>query len=87
MAASDGELRNLSFTSVPEPDKVQQYIELALTPPDRFAFAVIDESTQQVIGSTSYHDIRPLPKRLEIGYTWYAQRYWRTHQSKLRTYS
>ncbi|MDO5770021.1 MAG: GNAT family protein, partial [Psychrobacter sp.] len=42
-------------------------------------FAVIDEATGEVIGSTSYHDILPNAKRLEIGYTWYAKSYWRTH--------
>ena len=47
--------------------------------PNRSAFAVIDEKTGKAIGTTSYHDILPLAKRLEIGYTWYAQSHWRTH--------
>jgi RimJ/RimL family protein N-acetyltransferase len=32
-----------------------------------------------VIGSTSYHDIVPAIDRVEIGYTWYAQAWQRTH--------
>jgi RimJ/RimL family protein N-acetyltransferase len=32
-----------------------------------------------VIGSTSYHDIVPAIGRAEIGYTWYARRWQRTH--------
>jgi RimJ/RimL family protein N-acetyltransferase len=31
------------------------------------------------VGSTSYHDIVPAVRRLEIGYTWYARRAQRTH--------
>ena len=45
----------------------------------RFAFAVIDEASDAVLGSTSYHDILPDVKRIEIGYTWYARRVQRTH--------
>jgi len=58
---------------------VVNYINNAHTTHDRCAFAVIDEVTGRAIGSTSYHDILPLTKRLEIGYTWYAKSYWRTH--------
>ena len=39
---------------------------------------MIDEASGQVLGSTSYHDILPAVRRLEIGYTWYAQSHWRT---------
>ena len=46
---------------------------------NRFAFAVIDEASGTVLGSTSYHDILPAVKRVEIGYTWYAKRCQRTH--------
>ena len=77
-AAADGELWKLVVTSVPTPDAVAAYIQPALDTPDRFAFAVIDETSGRVLGSSSYHDIRPAPRRLEIGYTWYAQSHWRT---------
>ena len=36
-------------------------------------------SRRTVLGSTSYHDILPAIKRVEIGYTWYAKRCHRTH--------
>lgn len=81
-AAADGELWKLRITSVPEPDDTHSYIETALQMREagnRFAFAVIDEATGTVLGSTSYHDILPAVKRLEIGYTWYAKRCQRTH--------
>jgi len=81
-AAADGELWTLRVTSVPEPDQTRAYIETALTmraEGHRFAFAVIDEASDTVLGSTSFHDILPAVKRVEIGYTWYAQRVQRTH--------
>ena len=78
-ACQDGELWNINETSVPAPDKVIDYINTAYSMPDRQAFVVINESTGRAIGSTSFHDILPFAKRLEIGYTWYAKSYWRTH--------
>ena len=78
-AAADGELWKLRVTSVPEPQDTRAYIETALATRDRFAFAVIDEATGTVLGSTSYHDILPAVKRVEIGYTWYRQSVQRSH--------
>jgi RimJ/RimL family protein N-acetyltransferase len=81
-AAADGELWKLRVTSVPEPDQTREYIEAALRMREdgqRFAFAVIDEASDAVLGSTSYHDILPAVKRVEIGYTWYAKRVQRSH--------
>ncbi len=78
-AAADGELWRLRVTSVPEPEHTRAYIEAALHATDRFAFAVVDEATNTVLGSSSFHDILPAVKRLEIGYTWYARRCQRTH--------
>ena len=78
-AASDGQLWRLRITSVPEPEEVVAYITAALQTNNRFAFAVQDVTSGCVLGSTSYHDILPSVKRLEIGYTWYAARSQRTH--------
>ena len=81
-AAADGELWNIRVTSVPEPDQTRKYIEDALqmrADGNRFAFAVLEDATGAVLGTTSYHDILPAVKRVEIGYTWYAQRCQRTH--------
>ena len=81
-AAADGELWQIRVTSVPEPQETRGYIETALQMREagnRFAFAVTDEATGTVLGSTSYHDILPAVKRVEVGYTWYAKRCQRTH--------
>jgi N-acetyltransferase len=81
-AAADGELWKLRVTSVPEPENARKYIEDALKMRDdgnRFAFVVIDEASGKVLGSSSYHDIVPAVKRIEIGYTWYAKSVQRSH--------
>lgn len=81
-AAADGELWQLRVTSVPEPEQTRAYIDAALQmrqDGNRFAFAVTEEATGTVLGSTSFHDILPAVKRVEIGYTWYAKRCQRTH--------
>ena len=81
-AAADGELWNIRVTSVPEPEQTRKYIDDALqmrADGNRFAFAVLEDATGAVLGTTSYHDILPAVKRVEIGYTWYAQRCQRTH--------
>ena len=81
-AAADGELWTIRVTSVPEPDDTRGYIERALqgfAEGHRLAFAVLDATSREVIGSSSYHDIVPAVERLEIGYTWYAKSRQRTH--------
>lgn len=78
-AAADGELWKLRITSVPEPHETRGYIETALATANRLAFAVTDAASGEVLGTTSYHDIVPNLKRVEIGYTWYAARCQRTH--------
>jgi RimJ/RimL family protein N-acetyltransferase len=45
---------------------------------ERFAFAVVDQSTGQAVGSSSFLDIAPADRRIEIGWTFYARRLWRT---------
>ncbi|WP_460566371.1 GNAT family N-acetyltransferase [Hydrogenophaga aquatica] len=81
-AAADGKLWELRVTSVPEPENTRRYIEDALAMREagnRFAFAVTNSATGQVLGCTSYHDIVPAVRRVEIGYTWYAKSHQRTH--------
>lgn len=81
-ACKDGELWKIRVTSTPKADEVKQYIDTACNQKllgQRFAFAVIEQATGHVIGTTSYHDILSDVKRIEIGYTWYAQRMQRTH--------
>jgi RimJ/RimL family protein N-acetyltransferase len=81
-AAQDGKLWELFFTSVPEPEKTRAYIEFALDEQRKGAmlpWAVRDMKTNTIVGSTRYHDIIPAADRVEIGWTWYAQRVQRSH--------
>lgn len=81
-AAADGELWNLIFTSVPEPDLTRGYIETALADKakgSRVPWVVRELATGKIVGSTSYHDIVPAADRVEIGYTWYAASWQRSH--------
>lgn len=80
-AASDGELWDLWYTSVPSEQSINSYIETALSEQEKgtaLPFVVIDNSTQQIIGSTRFCNADAVNQRLEIGYTWYAKRYQRT---------
>jgi N-acetyltransferase len=81
-AASDGELWGLWFTSVPEPPEVRDYIDSALGGQEAghmLPWTVREGVTGLIAGSTRYHDIVAAADRVEIGYTWYAQRWQRSH--------
>ena len=81
-AASDGRLWELWYTSVPAPQEVSQYIQFALDGQRAgimLPFAVRELSTNQIVGSTRYHDIVATIDRVEIGWTWYAASWQRTH--------
>jgi RimJ/RimL family protein N-acetyltransferase len=81
-AAQDGRLWELFFTTIADPEKTKQYIEDALKGQQRgemLPWAVRDLKSGDIVGSTRYHDIVAAADRVEIGYTWYAQRCQRTH--------
>ena len=81
-AARDDELWNIRVTGVPAPGDEAAYITTALqmqAAGSRQPFAVIDATSGRVLGSTSYHDMLPEVRRLEIGYTWYARSVQRSH--------
>jgi RimJ/RimL family protein N-acetyltransferase len=43
-----------------------------------FPFVIIDQETDQIVGSTRFLDISPSHRHLEIGWTWLAPVVWRT---------
>lgn len=80
-AANEGRLWELKFTSVPEPEHTQVYIETALkgqAEGHMLPWVVRQSTTDEIIGTTRYHDIVPAVDRIEIGYTWYSQKWQRT---------
>jgi RimJ/RimL family protein N-acetyltransferase len=81
-AVKDGRLWELWYTSAPAPDDVARYVADAVagfSAGHMLPWAVRELGTGDVVGSTRYHDIVPPIDRVEIGYTWYAARWQRTH--------
>jgi N-acetyltransferase len=81
-AVADGRLWELWYTAVPEPDTVARYIADALAGQaagHMLPWAVRELATGEVVGSTRYHDVVAPIDRVEIGYTWYAARWHRSH--------
>jgi len=81
-AATDGRLWELWFTSVPEPDQAATYIANALDGQKAghmLPWAVRELASDTIVGTTRYHDVVPQIDRVEIGWTWYAGRWQRSH--------
>jgi RimJ/RimL family protein N-acetyltransferase len=82
LAAGDGRLWELWFTSVPAPEQAHAYISGALAGQEAgtmLPWVVRELKSGAIVGSTRYHDIVAAADRVEIGYTWYARRVQRTH--------
>jgi RimJ/RimL family protein N-acetyltransferase len=79
-AVRDGELWRLWYTAVPAPERMGAEIErrLALQAAgSMLPFAVLDAAGAPV-GMTTYMNVDPVHRRLEIGSTWIAARVQRT---------
>ena len=73
-AASDGELWNLWYTKIPRPEGMRAEIERRLD--QRASGAMLPLTTRdargRVVGMTSYMNVDPANRRVEIGGTWTA---------------
>ncbi len=81
-AAADGRLWELWFTSVPAPAQTREYIATALAGQgtgSMLPWAVRELNGGSIVGSTRYHDILVAVDRVEIGWTWYARSWQRSH--------
>jgi len=81
-ASTDGKLWELWYTSVPDPDRVTAYVADALagqTEGHMLPWVVRELEQGAIVGTTRYHDIVAAADRVEIGYTWYASRWQRSH--------
>ena len=81
-AVADGRLWELWYTATPQPDTVDRYVADALagqTAGHMLPWAVRELASGEIVGSTRYHDIVAPIDRVEIGYTWYAARWQRSH--------
>jgi RimJ/RimL family protein N-acetyltransferase len=82
VAAADGELWNLWFTSAPPPGLARDYVEKALQSHAdglMLPFAIREKSSGAIIGTTRYYDFAAELPRLAIGYTWYAKSWQKSH--------
>ena len=80
-AASDGELWTLPYTIVPSKETIAEYIEKTLASQVQGLeqpFTIVDKQRGEIVGATRYTQIKPAHRKLEIGYTWLAQRAQRT---------
>ncbi len=80
-AAADGELWNLWFTSVPTADEAAANIGFRLGERERgtmMPFVVRRVADDRIVGATTFCNISAATRRVEIGYTWYAQSAQRT---------
>jgi N-acetyltransferase len=86
-AASDGELRTLGYTRVPNPSEMHETITRCLAQQKAgtmLPFAVRQCGDGRVIGMTTICHADAENRRVEIGYTWYARS---THRTGTNTES
>lgn len=75
LAASDGELWKLWYTTVPKPEAMRQEIELRLalhSSGSMLPFAMRRSDDARICGMTTYMHIDADNRRVEIGSTWLA---------------
>ncbi|MEP7272586.1 MAG: GNAT family protein [Acidobacteriota bacterium] len=81
-AASDGRLWELWFTTVPELEQTGAYVSEALRGQKdghMLPWVVRELKGGAIVGTTRYHDIVVESDRVEIGWTWYAKSWQRSH--------
>jgi N-acetyltransferase len=74
-AAADGKLWELFYTSVPGPETIESYLDLAARERGygrAMPFVVIDTASDRLVGATRYMRMKRDARRLEIGTTFYA---------------
>jgi len=77
LAVQDGELWNLWYTKIPAPAEMHAEIDRRLELQKQgsmIPFAVIEKSTGEAVGMTTFMHIDAINRRLEIGSTWYRKR-------------
>jgi N-acetyltransferase len=80
-AAEDGDLWRLWYTHIAAPDKMNDYVTVALDMREQheaMPFVVRDNATNDIVGCTRFFNVDAKNRRLEIGHTWYARRVQRT---------
>lgn len=81
-AIQDGALWTLPVTFVPHPHDLPQFhadAEAAFDVGRELAFATLDQASGRVVGSTRFRCIDAAHRRVEIGFTFLASSWQRTH--------
>ena len=76
-AVKDGDLWTLWYTKIPTPEGLRVEIDRRLElqrQGSMIAFAVIEQSTREAVGMTTFMNIDSVNRRVEIGSTWYRKR-------------
>ncbi|WP_462163718.1 GNAT family N-acetyltransferase [Pseudoalteromonas xiamenensis] len=80
VAVMDGQHFNLWYANVPKPQEMGAYVlnAMEMAKKGNIAYAVRENQTGLVVGTTRYYDVSHEHKRACIGYTWYADAVRRT---------
>lgn len=86
--ASDPELWRFTFSGSPFSDdaQAQHWLDYALHEPSMQTFTIFDASTGAPAGSTRFLEISEEHRKLEIGWTFIARCFWRTHVNTAAKY-
>ncbi|WP_396656413.1 GNAT family N-acetyltransferase [Microbacterium sp.] len=73
-AVRDGDVWDTWFAAVPRPEGMAREIDwrLGLQEEGRMVPFTVLDATGRIVGMTSYMNVEPAHRRLEIGHTWYA---------------
>jgi RimJ/RimL family protein N-acetyltransferase len=81
-AIRDGQLWSIPVTLVPHPDELAEFVKQAearYAAQLELAFAIVDLASRAVVGSTRFMAINREHRRVEIGFTFLAQRWQRSY--------
>ena len=75
------------FSSIPAigPENFKNYLQIAIDNRQKqteYAFAVYDKKLERYAGSTRFYDIQLQNKTLQLGYTWYGEKFHGTGLNK-----
>jgi RimJ/RimL family protein N-acetyltransferase len=78
----DGELWKIPVTIVPPADQLRAFLEAAeaaFVAGRELGFATFDRAQERIVGSTRFRCLEPVHRRVEIGFTFIAQSFQRSH--------
>ena len=73
-AVLDGESWKLWYANVPSPELMPKYVNQALAESEKgnIVFAVRNNDTGKIVGTTRFYNVDSKNKRAMLGYTWYS---------------